>query len=140
MRADAMIKIRAAQKKDAQKILAILKALDLYHPVKIPDDFFVAEINGEIAGVSCLADRGDFLFLSSVGVVPGHRQEGIARQMLQHILSGAKKDIYLYTIIPGFFKKFGFEIVKTPKFLPSREGLGCEDCRLPNCVCMRKTP
>ena len=133
-----MLKIRKAQKKDAEKILTILNSLDLYHPVRIPDDFWVALKDGKIAGVSCLTDYKEFYFLSSVGVVEGQRHNGTARALLEKILGGAEKDIYLYTIIPEFFKKFSFEIVDAPKNLPSRDSLGCDECHASNCVCMVK--
>ncbi len=131
--------IRRANQKDTPQIKDILRDLDLYHPSRIPDDFWVADENGKIVGVSCLTDYDDFLFLSSVGVIETHRHKGIAKSILEEIFSGTKKDIYLYTIIPDFFKQFGFQIVDAPKKIPSRECLGCESCRLDNCVCMLKT-
>jgi len=133
-----MLNIRKAQEKDTEKILEILNSLDLYHPSRIPEDFWVGEKNGEIAGVSCLADYKEFYFLSSVGVVEGQRHNGTARALLEKILGGAKKDVYLYTIIPEFFRIFGFEIVDAPKNLPSRNSLGCDECHASNCVCMVK--
>lgn len=132
--------IRPANQKDTAQIKKILSELVLYHPSLIPDDFWVADEGGQILGVSCLTEHGDFLFLSSVGVIETHRLKGTAKAILEKIFSEAKKDIYLYTIIPDFFKKFGFEIVDTPKNLPAKDSLGCEDCASNECVCMRRTP
>ena len=132
-----MMKIRPAKKEDSAQITEILRRLDLYHPSRIPDDFWVADENGTVVGVSCLTDYGNFLFLSSVGVVEGRREKGIARAILEKILSRAEKDIYLYTIMPEFFRKFGFEITDAPKKIPSRNSLGCDSCHTAKCVCMR---
>jgi N-acetylglutamate synthase-like GNAT family acetyltransferase len=132
------MKIRRAGKEDSAQIMEILRKLDLYHPSRIPDDFWVADEGGKIVGVSCLTDYGDILFLSSVGVIEERREKGVAKAILEEILAGARKDIYLYTIIPDFFRKLGFEIVDAPPDIPSRECLGCESCRTEECVCMRR--
>jgi N-acetylglutamate synthase-like GNAT family acetyltransferase len=147
-----MLTIEPAQNKDAARISEILKRLDLYHPSRIPDDFWVAQMDNKIVGVACLTEHDDFFFLSSVGVLEEHQRKGIAKALLEKIFKDLKKDVYLYTIIPGFFKKFRFEIVERrcptqdvghspphiPGNLPSKESLGCENCLSDNCVCMIK--
>lgn len=130
--------IRRAHQEDTAQILKILDELDLYHPSRIPQDFWVAKKNDKIVGLSCLSDHGDFLFLSSVGVIPNQRNNGIAKAILKKILPDAKKDVYLYSIIPDFFKKLGFEIVDAPKDLPPKNGIGCDECHAAMCVCMRR--
>ena len=132
------LNIQPAQEKDKDEISKILEILDLYHPTKIPEKFWVAKSDGKVVGVACLNEYDDFFFLSSVGVVSDYQRQDIARTMLKKILGNLNKDVYLYTIIPDFFKKFGFKIVKPPRNLPSKESLECENCLSDNCVCMVK--
>lgn len=128
--------IRKAHKTDSTEILDILHALDLHLPSTITDDFWVAEIEGKIVGTACITDYGENIYLSSVGVVPDHRGKGVAKAVLQNLFTAAKKDIYLYTLIPDFFKKFGFVTAQAPEDITSKDVLGCEDCIKENCVCM----
>lgn len=135
-----MLKIEKAKENDQQKILEMLRVLDLYHPARIPDDFWVVRLKKKIVGIACMSEYGDFYFLSSVGVLEEQRHRGIAKAMLEKILGNARKGVYLYTIIPDFFRKFDFDITAVPPGLPSKEGLGCENCLSEKCVCMVKRP
>jgi len=135
--------IKPAHKDDAAAISQILREMDLYYPSKVPENFWVAKENNNIIGVACLTEYDDFLFLSSVGVIEEHQRKGIAKALLEKILHDLKKDVYLYTVIPRFFKKFGFEIVEKksppiPENLPSKESLGCDNCLSADCACMVK--
>ena len=59
-------------------------------------------------GPAVLRVRG-FLFLSSLAVRPEARDDRIASQMIEQLAAQAGKPIYLYTIIPEFFRKLGFQ-------------------------------
>ena len=55
-------------------------------------------------------------------------------------LKNIQKKVYLYTILPAFFKKYGFKETLPLPSLPSRENLGCPECLPEKCVCMVKSP
>jgi N-acetylglutamate synthase-like GNAT family acetyltransferase len=114
----------------------ILKDLDLMRPSNVTGDFWVAETDSRIVGVSALEDKGDHCYLSSVGVIPDHRKKGIASRLIHEILKSAKKDVYLHTIIPDFFKKFGFDVVTPSQSVPIPGDFDCTGCQPNKCVCM----
>jgi N-acetylglutamate synthase-like GNAT family acetyltransferase len=131
-----MLKAHKAAAKDSKQILNILKALDLYYPGLSLNDFWVTEKGGENAAVAQLQEYAAFLFLSAVGVTEKHQKQGVAREFLNQLLKNAKKDIYLYTIIPNFFEKVGFEVCVPRSDLPPKNAYECEQCEPKKCVCM----
>ena len=131
--------IRKAEVKDEKEILKILKELDLYYPSLEMKDFWVAESDGEILGVVQLEEYQDFIYLGSLAVKQKYQGQGIAKRLLNDTLNKLSKNIYLYTIIPKFFAKFGFKIASwQPPDLPSKERYECEFCHAEKCVCMVK--
>ena len=136
-----MLNIRRAGPKDEPAILDLVKLLDLAYPAQSFKNFRVAEANDEIVGLADLEEFADFFFLSSVGVAEKSQKQGIATALLKKILTGLKKDVYLYTTLPDFFRRFGFNIVSTwPPYLPPKETFSCRECTPETCVCMVKKP
>lgn len=134
-----MIKIRPASKNDEKAILKILEEADLHYKDEKLDNFLAAEIDGKVAGIVRIEEHADFLFLTSLGVASNQRNKGIATALLNHIFRQAEKPIYIYTIIPEFFEKFGFKVTKTHPSLPPKNIFGCEECFPNRCVIMVKT-
>jgi N-acetylglutamate synthase-like GNAT family acetyltransferase len=132
----ADIQIRKATKQDSGQIMRIISALDLYIPDTTYKGFWLALKKNKIIGLARLANHGDFLFLTSAGVIETERKKGIAAMLLQTILKNADRDVYLYTIIPEFFEKFGFKITRETEKIPTRESFGCDRCTPEKCVCM----
>lgn len=133
-----LLKIRPAQKKEHKEILSILKILDLYYPSQSLENFWVVEKDRKIVAVVQLNEYKDFFFLNSLGVIKNQRRKGIASSLLKEILKNIEKKVYLYTIQPEFFKKFGFKITPPPPNLPSKDAFECEYCTPEKCVCMLK--
>ena len=136
-----MINLRKANQNDCEKILKILKEVDLYYASLSLENFYVAEKNHQIIGTVQLTAYENYLFLACLAVTAREQKNGTGKIILDNILLKAPKDIYLYTIIPEFFKKFGFKIMAEPPFnLPSKDHYDCEDCHTDKCVTMvRKT-
>jgi N-acetylglutamate synthase-like GNAT family acetyltransferase len=135
-----MLKIRKAEKKDVAAIRGLIEQLDLAYPGQTFDNFWVAEENGKVVGIADLKESADIYFLSSVGTDAQHQRQGFASEFLKELLKGLKKDVYLYTIIPGFFSRLGFKAVTRPSILPVREIFNCSECQPEKCVCMVKKP
>jgi N-acetylglutamate synthase-like GNAT family acetyltransferase len=133
-----MLEVRKARPKDKEACLAILKDHDLYYSALEFKGFWVADQDGRIAGCAQLEEYPKFQYLGSVAVDLESTQRGIARRILDTILKDLKKDVYLYTIIPDFFKKFGFSVTEPMPDLPSKERYECFDCFPEKCVCMVK--
>lgn len=128
--------LRLAVEKDKTRILSLLKVLDLYYAALSLDNFLVAEEQGRIIGVVQVVEADSFFFLGSLGVEEQEQKKGVAAALLEYGLKNCHKDVYLYTIIPQFFQKFGFKITQPIAGLPSRDQYECHDCHLDKCVCM----
>jgi len=133
-----MVNIRKAVPADREAVFRILKEQDLDYSRLTFDNFWVAEEDGKIVSIARLEEFNDFFFLSSVGTAKDRQGGGAASRLLNHIHRDCAKDVYLYTLIPGFFKKFGFEISPILCGLPAREVFDCENCRPQDCVCMSR--
>lgn len=135
-----MLNIRKALPQDHLKIKEILERLDMTYPDVVFDQFWVAETDGKVVGCVDLQEYKDFIFLASFGIDSSYQKKGHAREFLQKIFAQASKDIYLYTIIPDFFKKYGFApcpLTLAPKDLPPKR-FECQFCYPEKCVCMVK--
>jgi len=130
--------IRPAVPADREAVYRILKEQDLDYSRLTFDNFWVAEESGTVVGVARLEEFVNFLFLSSVGTAGDRQGKGVATNLLDHILKERRKDTYLYTLIPGFFQRLGFEVAPILCGLPAREVFDCEDCRPPDCICMKR--
>ncbi len=134
----SMLNIRPAGKDDEKQVKRILVELDLAYQKQSLKDFWVAKDKEELAGVVQLIKHPEFLFLESLGVIKSKEKQGVASALLKKIFAMADKDIYIYTIIPEFFNKFGFKIINPPPFIPPRDLYGCNDCFPEKCFCMVK--
>ena len=103
-----MIEIRRAKKTDSDAIDGLLRDLELSHPSLSIDNTWVATEQGEVVGCVHLEDFGNNVYLSSLGVVGEKRKRGVASLLIEEAASAFNKDIFIYTIIPGFFEKQGF--------------------------------
>lgn len=133
-----MITIKRAQKKDYKSIHDLLKELDLLYPGQNFDNFWVAANGSSIIGTVSLQEHENYTFLDSLGIQPEFQNHGIARLLLNRVLELPQKDIYLYTIIPDFFRKFGFKNTPSLPNLPTKDQYECEYCHPDKCVCMVK--
>ncbi|OGC32566.1 hypothetical protein A2311_04450 [candidate division WOR-1 bacterium RIFOXYB2_FULL_48_7] len=128
--------IRPATRQDEPVILRILKELDLYYQSQRIEDFFLLEEAGQVVGLAQLKEFPKYYFLSSLGIIPSHQHRGLAAFILQELFLIAKKDIYIYTVIPEFFERFGFQSIPQTSGLPSKKSYECADCYPDKCVTM----
>ncbi len=131
-----MLKIRKAKEEDNKEIYKLLEEVDEQTSEMTFDDFWVGDMEGKIVGTAKLEEFDDFFFLSSLSVKSEFQGKGVAKAMMEHLLKGTKKDIYIYTVLPEFFKKFNFKAVSAPSKLPSKSNFECERCYPEKCVCM----
>jgi len=134
----AAMLIRKATITDKQAIIEVLAEADLHYPGETFDNFWVAEDEKKVIGIARLEKVNKFYFLTSLGVRTDLQHKGVASAILKELIKNADNNIYLYTIIPEFFQKFGFKITETPSFLPPKAIYGCEECFPEKCYCMVK--
>jgi len=135
------MKIRRAEKEDFPQITSLARKLGLDYERMEDDSFWLAEDKGRIAGLVALKKHGDCHELCALGVDPHRRNRGLGRKLVQTLLLSADRDIYLATVIPGFFEKCGFErTVHIPSSM-KKSPEWCEGCSKELCTVMvRKLP
>lgn len=129
---------RMATQDDAGSIERLLETLELNRPATAIERFVVANEGERIVGMAHVEEAGPALFISSVGVDEAYQGKGIASGLMRHVAAEARRETYLYTIIPQFFTRLGFTAVEPPAFLPPRQLFGCDACLPRSCVCMVK--
>ncbi len=132
-----MYTVRKAGREDGEAIRSILSEMELSHGSISIDDLWVGERGGEIVAVAQLQDVGGAQIVSSLGVRPPHRKRGVASALIGEMLGAAKEDVYLFTLIPGFFRRLGFtEADPPPKIAEYRTNFDCGACQSERCACM----
>ncbi len=134
-----MTVIRRARESDWDDIKSLLESMNLAHASISVKNFWIAEDEGRVVGLAQLEKTGGHFFLSSVGVCPDQRGKGIASALLEKMLSQADQVVYLYTVIPDFFKEFGFVTTAAPDGDDYRRHFDCMSCDPKSCVCMKRS-
>jgi len=134
--------IRKANKEDFQKIFSLAEKFDLDSVDMDTDNFIVAEENGEIVGIGQLKKFGNDFELCCLGVEANSQKKGIGKELVKALVSISKEagngNVYLATIIPSYFEKLGFQVVKVfPEFMRKKEEW-CGFCKdRKNCTVMQ---
>jgi len=131
--------IRKARKPDFPQVLELAQSYGLDYCRMEADDFWVAEENGRIMGICGLKKHPDCQELCSLGVEANDRGRGLASRLVRALLRNIQGQIYLASIIPEFFERFGFE--KTDRFPSSmvKKSEWCEGCHPEKCQVMVRT-
>ena len=77
---------------------------DLYY-----HKFYIAEINGEPAGFGRIKRYGSICELATLGVLEQYREKGVGKKLVNELIQSADcGKIWLTTVVPEYFKQFGF--------------------------------
>jgi N-acetylglutamate synthase-like GNAT family acetyltransferase len=137
--APARLRVRRASAADHAAVLELTEALDLAYPALDLSCFWVADLDGVTVGAAELKDFESCSLMSCVGVREDLQGRGIGRELVDHVVREAHHAVYLYTLVPGFFRKAGFrEAVSLPPDLPPRSIYGCLGCDPSLCLCMMR--
>lgn len=71
------------------------------------------DAQNRLAGFGRVREYQGFSEMCSLGILPGQRSRGLAKEMTAQMIKKATQTIYLVCIIPGFFEEFGFRICTT---------------------------
>lgn len=133
--------IRKAGQEDIPQITSLARKLGLDYQGMDEDSFWVAEDSGRIVGIVALKKYGDCHELCALGVDARRRNKGLGRKLVQALLQSTDRDIYLATIIPGFFKSCGFDKAAHIPSSMKKSPEWCEGCSKELCTGMvRKLP
>jgi len=131
-----MNQIRKAIEEDRSAIVALLRAVEFFYPPIEISAFWVLEKDNDILAILQLDEYDDFFYLSNVVTKPSLQKEGIGSELVEGVAQQSDKDIYLFTIIPDFFNKVGFQVTEKPEKVPSEDPGICEKCDPNRCRCM----
>jgi amino-acid N-acetyltransferase len=100
-------------------------------------DFVVIEHDGQVIGCGALHLYGMHLAeIRSITVSTDFRRHGIGKLLARALLEEAKNQqvtcVCLFTRIPGFFKRLGFELADR-RALPDKAYKDCQKCPRLNC-------
>ena len=123
---------------DHPAILALVGSVELAYPAMDLSCFWVAESDGVLVAAAELKELDTCSLLSCVGVREGLRGRGIGQALVDRVARTSSYPVYLFTLVPGFFRKAGFCDAKSlPPDLPPRSIYDCSKCPNPAlCVCL----
>ncbi len=136
------MKLRKASAADMPEINSISLKYDLDSNDMSFEQFTVAEEKGKIIGFGRLLPHAGCVELGTIGVVEEHRRKGVAKKIIGMLIETAKetgyKNIYLTTLIPSYFKRFGFKTLEeAPPDCMIRKKEWCEGCTKVGCTVMK---
>ncbi len=137
---ETRLRVRRAGTADHETILEMTRALELDYPAMDLSCFRVAELDGVIVGVAELKELETCSLLSCVGVREDLQGRGIGHELVERVVQEALHPVYLYTLVPDFFRKAGFRDAGVlPRDLPPRAFYGCLGCDPTRCLCLMRT-
>ncbi|MGP8216141.1 MAG: GNAT family N-acetyltransferase [Bacteroidia bacterium] len=89
------------------------------------EQFKILLYEGNLAAFGRLKRHSDGIELCTLGVVEKFRNKNLGTAMVKGLLSGIGQDVYIVTVIPGFFTKLGF---KATKEYPGSLQKKCDNC------------
>lgn len=105
------VSVRSATEEDGPQVLRLLEAEGL-ESAFVPEEFLVAQDDHGFVGCARLAPLvEDLCELASVAVRPDRRGEEIGTALVHRALEGVEDPVHALCLQPGFFERFGFEVV-----------------------------
>jgi N-acetylglutamate synthase-like GNAT family acetyltransferase len=129
--------IRRAATQDRPGIRNLAERLGLDYPGMEDDPFWAAEDGGKVIGIVGLKRHVDSDELVGLGVDPARRSAGLGRRLVEALAADVPGDLYLATVIPGFFVPCGFGVVPLgPAGMMKKDPSWCEGCPRERCTVM----
>jgi N-acetylglutamate synthase-like GNAT family acetyltransferase len=100
------------------------------------DDFWVAAEGEKVLGICGLKNHPDCFELCALGVKEDQRGRGLGRRLVRTLLQATKAEVYLATVIPGYFAGFGFREADPVPASMVKKADWCEGCRRELCRVM----
>jgi len=130
------MRIRKARASDFPQILALARRLNLDYSDMAADDFWVAAEMEKVFGICGLKRHPDCAELCALGVEESRRRRGLGKRLVGAVLRTAEREIYLATVIPGYFAGFGFRETNSVPASMIKKADWCEGCRREHCRVM----
>lgn len=113
--------LRPASEADFPEIKALIRQVRI-NPTRLDWRRFTVAIAGSVL-IGCAQLKpvpGDLTELASVAVQPTHRQQGVGRALIENLLEGAPRPVYLTcrSGLGGLYAKFGFQELDVKEMPP----------------------
>jgi N-acetylglutamate synthase-like GNAT family acetyltransferase len=106
------IKITPAHKSDMLVIEQLASTFDLDRENISNEQFLVAKRNEKIIGFGRLRKYPECTELATVGVIEEERKNGVGTLVIKELIQYGPPEIFVTCVIPDFFNKLGFQMVK----------------------------
>ena len=105
--------LRPAQETEAAAIKDLIRAVGI-NPMSLDWRRFLVAVDaqGQVIATGQIKPHGSNLHeLASIAVLPGHRGQGLARAIIEHLLQNSPRPLYLTcrSRLEPFYQKFGFQ-------------------------------
>jgi N-acetylglutamate synthase-like GNAT family acetyltransferase len=131
-----LMKIRKAGPEDRGRIAAFVHRHGMDYAGMEQDEFLLAEDGVRLAGVVALRRHPDCLELCALCVEHADRKMGFGRLLVEGLVRTAGGAVYLATVIPAFFEKYGFaRTLEVPRGM-KKDAAWCEGCDKALCTVM----
>jgi N-acetylglutamate synthase-like GNAT family acetyltransferase len=101
--------IKQPDAKEFEQIKQHVKDLWLDDDSLKPEQFSVIADKGKVIAFGRLREHNDSTELCTLGVVKGSQRKGYGTKIVRHLLAQANRDVFLVTVLPGFFAKLDFD-------------------------------
>lgn len=128
--------IRSVRPQDFLTIRDLAERLNLAYEDMERDLFWVAEDQARIIGHVGLKRHSDSDELVGLGVSPDCRSTGLGGRLIEALWAETPGDVYLATIIPGFFERYGFRPTVAVPAGMAKNPDWCEGCPQERCTIM----
>jgi len=109
-------KLSACSDEDFKNVVELIAEMQLDSNDLQPSQFIIAKSNAKLVGFGRLRTYEGCQELCSLGVIEASRNKGVGTLISQALKEKSTKPLYAVTIIPGYFKRLGFEqVIDFPK-------------------------
>jgi N-acetylglutamate synthase-like GNAT family acetyltransferase len=130
------MRVRKAGRTDFPDIARLAKASNLDYEGMEADGFWVVEEGGRIRGICGLKKHPECRELCALGVEEEWRGRGWGEKLVCAVIREAPDELFLATVIPNFFARFGFEKADTIPGSMVKKSAWCAGCRPELCTVM----
>jgi N-acetylglutamate synthase-like GNAT family acetyltransferase len=106
------IKVMPALESEMVFIGQFAKKLDLDCEDLNRNQFIVAKKDEKIIGFGRLRKYPECVEIATVGVIDEEQKNGVGSVIVRELIQSGPSEIFVTCVIPDFFKKLGFQLVK----------------------------
>jgi N-acetylglutamate synthase-like GNAT family acetyltransferase len=131
-----VMRVRKARELDFPQVARLARKYRLDYAGMEADAFWVVAERGQIRGICGLKKHPECLELCALGVAEKWRRRGLGERLVRAVVRKAGGELFLATVIPGYFARLGFEKAKSVPASMVKNAEWCAGCMPELCVVM----